>query len=115
MSNKKTFQLKKQYRLKILTYKEDGKTKRCYGYNLTEEFANALIENGQGHLFVKEPEKVKKIKVVEPVVVPEKTKYSEMDYRTELVPLYKELSERLDRKAKSFKREDIIEFLENEG
>lgn len=116
MSNPKTFQLKNKYRLKILTYKKDGKTYRCYGYNLTNEFANELVKAGKGDVFIKEPEsveKVEKIEVVDPVVV--STKYSDMDYRTELVPLYNKIKDETGKKAKSFKKEDVIEFLENEG
>src|SRR5690606_13789565 len=109
----KTFQLKSKFRVKILSYKKDGITYRKYGHALTEEFAIELVKAGKGDLFIKTPDdskkKTKDIEVNEPEIVvtyiENKTKnFVDMDYRTELVPFYKELSEKLDKKAKSFKR-----------
>lgn len=117
MISKKTFQLKSKYRLKILTYKLDGKTHRCYGYNLTEDFAKALVKAGKSDLFIKLPDgqkDVKEIEVVKPVEIIEKIDYNALDYRTELVPLYNKVKDETDRKAKSYGKADIIEFLENE-
>src|SRR5690606_13887517 len=43
----KTFEIKKEFKLKILTYKKDGKTYRKYGNQLTEDFARELVANGK--------------------------------------------------------------------
>lgn len=103
----KTFQLKKENLLKILTYKSGGKTLRKYGHALTEEFAIALVADGQSDLFVTLP-KVQQVSGGRD--------YSAMDYQSEILPLYKEVSERLGKTADSKKKADIIEFLkENEG
>src|SRR5690606_7986675 len=111
----KTFQLKKSYRSKILTYKKDGVTYRKYGNKLTEDFAIALVADGQEHLFDKLP-KVKRGKVdVKELEVNVEKDYSSLNYRKELIPLYDEVSQKTGKESKSRKKEDIIAFLkENE-
>lgn len=109
----KTFQLKKEFRLKILSYKKNGKTLRCYGYNLTEEFAKGLLDAGQEHIFIKNPSKVEEIEVVDAEAVSKS--FQDMNYKEELIPLYNDLKEKTGKKAKSYKKDDIIHFLENEG
>ena len=107
----KTFKLKKKYWNKILTFKKSGITHRKYGSKIDEDFARNLVASGQEELFDKLP-KVKKEKTEEPV----KDKFDEMDYRSELLPLYSEISEATGKEAKSKKKDDIIDFLrENEN
>ena len=116
----KTFKLKKKYWNKILTFKKNGITHRKYGNNIDEVFARELVASGQEDLFDKLPEKA----ILDAVDQRERgkilasqglTKYESMSYREELFPLYKEVSERLDKKANSNSKEDIIYFLrENE-
>lgn len=114
----KTFILKKQYQLKILSYKKEGITHRCYGYNLTESFAKELVNAGKTDLFAKLPEEKKE---VEDVNVFDKSSGSVIDYnslnhREELLPLYSDVKEKTGKKALSNKKEDIISFLkENES
>lgn len=120
----KTFELKKEYKLKILTYKKDGVTYRRYGHAIDEEFARELVAYGKSEVFKKLPEKKSAAKVnqnkdvtaIEVNDVETVVDYTSMSYRNELFPLYKELSERLDKKANSNSKEDIIAFLiENES
>lgn len=122
----KTFQLKSKYRLKILNYRnENGKLVRVYGYNLTDAHAKELVRTGQGDLFDILPSDAKKVKEVniaesedkKAVVInaDESINYEDMPYRKELVPLYTKVKERTGRKAKSFSKDDIIEFLKNES
>lgn len=115
----KTFELKKQYKLKILTYKKDGVTYRKYGHAIDESFARELVAYGKSEVFKtlpstsKKKDVVKEIQVNDAIVVND---YESMTYRDELFPIYKELSERLDKKANSNSKEDIIAFLrENES
>jgi hypothetical protein len=112
----KTFELKKEFKLKILTYKKDGITYRKYGHALDEDFARELVAFGKSNVFKTLPKKkdvVKEIKAKDVIAI---DKYESMLYRDELFPLYKEVSERLDQKAKSNSKEDIIAFLrENES
>ena len=123
----KTFELKKEFKLKILTYKKDGITYRKYGHALDEDFARELVDSGKSNVFKTLPKKkdvVKEIKAIN-VIVDEHFEidgqvggnpFEEMSYRDELFPIYKEKSERLDQKAKSNSKEDIIAFLkENES
>lgn len=110
-----TFLLKKEFRLKILTYNENGQIKRMYGYRLTEEFARKLVEHGKEDLFVKLPDLVKQGPVKEPkkeVKQTTKKNYSEMDWKSEILPLYAEVRERTGEKADSRAKNDIIAFLE---
>jgi hypothetical protein len=122
---KNTFLLKKQYKLKILTYKKDGKIYRSYGYNLTEDFATQLVANGKSELFSTLPKVNKK----EPIAIiihedievddiiktikTDKEPYEEMDYRAEVLPLYSKTKKLTGEKAKSNKKVDIIKFLED--
>src|SRR5690606_20977622 len=105
----------------ILTYKKDGVTYRRYGHAIDEEFARELVAYGKGDLFKTLPSTSKKKDVVKEIqvndaIVVETKNYESMSYREELFPLYKELSERLDKKANSNSKEDIIAFLrENES
>lgn len=119
----KTFQLKTKYRLKILNYRnENGKLVRVYGYNLTDAHAKELVRTGQSELFNVLPSDTKKVEGVKKADVinvdddtKESVNYEDMPYRKVLVPLYTEVKERTGRKAKSFSKDDIIEFLRNEG
>lgn len=111
--DEKTFLLKKQHKLKILTYQKDGKTHRCYGYNLTEDFAKELVNCGKSDLFIKEPviNDVKEDKF-DNVELDKSSKYYSMDYREEVLPIYSILKETTGLKAKSNKKGDIIAFIE---
>jgi hypothetical protein len=117
----KTFVLKKQYQLKILSYKKDGVTHRCYGYNLTESFAKELVNVGKTDLFATLPTELNldaSISKNETIInnEPEVSKYDLMNHREELLPLYAEVKEKTGKKALSNKKEDIIAFLkENES
>lgn len=120
----KTFELKKQFKLKILTYKKDGVTYRKYGHALDEDFARELVAYGKGDVFKVLPKKKDVVKenpkqdvtAIEVKDVETVVNYKSMSYRDELFPLYKEVSERLDKKANSNTKEDIIAFLkENES
>lgn len=122
----KSFILKKQYQLKILTYKRDGVTHRKYGHSLDEEFARELVKAGKAEVFAKLPGSVKgvtenqkainenanKVETGE-VKEAEKTNYTDMDYRTELLPLYNEIKDRTGKSAVGKSKQDIIEFLED--
>jgi len=119
---KNTFLLKKEYKLKILTYKKAGKIYRCYGYNLTEDFAKQLAANGKSEIFSALPKNDpvaividKDIKVDE-IFEESKTDrepYEDMDYRAEFLPLYSKVKQRTGNKAESNKKIDIIKFLED--
>lgn len=127
----KTFEIKKEYRTKILTYKKDGKTYRKYGNQITEDFARELVANGKTEYFKTLPKGTDKSgykqKNKEVVFQNESTnpigstevdpnKYNSLDYRTELLPLYTELKDKLGKEAKDTKRVTITAFLlENEG
>ena len=115
MKTKKTFQIKKKYLTKILTFKRDGVTHRKYGNRVDESFAIELVNSGQTELFDKLPV----INKVEPKIEENQAKgvdYYSMPYREEVLPLYNELSNKIGRKAKSRKKDDIIAFLiENEN
>lgn len=123
----KTFILKNQYKLKILSYKKDGVTHRKYGHSITEDFARELVKAGRTEIFAKLPGVVKTEKPIpEPgeiilsdnlkykgdCVVELKTNYADMDYRTELLPLYNEIKDRTGKSAVGKSKQDIIEFLE---
>lgn len=109
---KKTFQLKRKYWGKILSFKKDGIMHRKYGSKIDEDFARNLVEAGQEDLFDKLP-KVKKGKKVSEK--PIQNNFEDMDYRKELLPLYAEISEATGKFAKSKKKNDVIAFLlENE-
>lgn len=111
----KTFVLKNTYKLKILTYKKEEKVYRSYGYNLTEEFANELVNNGKSEYFSKLPN-TDAIEAVEVDNTEKGIDYASMNYRTEVIPLYNGIKEKTGLKAKSFKKEDIIAFIkEHEG
>lgn len=111
----KTFVLKKQYQLKILTYKLNGVTYRTYGYNLTEDFAKELVKAGKQELFATLPKEVEEVIVIEKVSV-SGIDYNSLNHREELLPLYSEVKEKTGKKALSNKKEDIIAFLkENES
>lgn len=99
----KTFLLKNQFKLKILSYKKDGKMYRTYGYNMTEDFARELVKAGHGEVFSKPPMGAKEIV---------SKKYGDMDYFKEIVPLYNEIKDRTGKSANGKKKADIIEFLE---
>lgn len=122
----KTFELKKEYRLKILKYKnEKGKTVRKYGNTIDEEFARQLVKAGHSEYFKILPKgtdksgskpKVLIINSDDTDVVPDTSKYDALDYRSELLPLYTELKEKLGKEAPTTKRVDITAFLiENES
>lgn len=124
----KSFIVKKQYQLKILTYKKDGVTHRKYGHSLDEEFARELVKAGKGEVFAKLPGSVKEVtgnkksvnesaSKVETGEVKEveKTNYTDMDYRTELLPLYNEIKDRTGKSAVGKSKQDIIEFLEDQN
>ena len=113
MESTKTFILKNQFKLKILTYKEEGVTHRTYGYNLTEEFARELVKYGKSDIFAKLPEtKIKDIEVINEMVID----YKKLNHREELLPLYATVKERTGKKAISNRKADIIAFLiENES
>lgn len=99
----KTFVVKPKFRTKILRYKENGITYRKYGHALTEEFAKKLVAHGRGDVFAVAPQE-------------EGMNYSEMDWSSEILPLYAEVKERTGEKAESRKKDDIIAFLKvNEG
>ena len=61
MKTTKTFLLKTQFTNKIHTYVKDGKTYRCYGYNLTEDFAKELVKAGKEDIFTKSPKDLKRL------------------------------------------------------
>lgn len=118
----KTFLLKNEYKLKILNYKKNGKTYRCYGYNLTEEFAKELVNAGQEKLFIKLPDvnendkEGDNIEVMDFDQTEKQSKYYSMNYRDEVLPLYAKLKEEKGGMAKSNKKDDIISFIvEHEG
>ena len=121
----KTFQLKKKYFTKILTFKKDGVTYRKYGNKIDEAFARDLVADGQEHLFDKLPKGGKVKSLTEAVIDSISDDYTpqvvvvdldSLNYRKELIPLYDEVSERTGKEAKSRKKEDIIAFLkENEN
>lgn len=138
----KTFVLKNQFKLKILTYKKDGVIHRKYGHALTEDFAKELVKAGKTDIFAKLPKdldsteitvseevlkkfkeenKDKEYKVInfnEDNIIDENlgVKYVNMNHREELLPLYTEVKERTGKKALSNKKSDIIAFLiENES
>lgn len=121
----KTFILKSQYKLKILSYKKDGVTHRKYGHSITEDFARELVKAGRTEIFAKLPGGGKakdtvNIPVSEEIRTwgeaavkkEEKTSYADMDYRTELLPLYNEIKDRTGKSAIGKSKQDIIEFLE---
>ena len=118
-----TFILKSQYRLKILTYKEEGIVYRSYGYNLTEHFAKKLVQHGKSDVFAKLPDTKKATKEVNEVKAKEPNKttvksndYDSMDWKDEILPLYAETRERTGEKAKSRSKNDVIAFIkENEN
>lgn len=101
----RTFTLKNQFKLKILTYKKGGRVHRAYGYNMTEEFAKELVEAGKSEVFAKLP-------ATGSTSEPKGSKYSDMDYRTEIMPLYNEIKDRTGKTAEGKKKTDIIAFLE---
>lgn len=120
----KTFELKSKFRLKILTYRKDGKTYRSYGYNLTEDFARELVKSGKGDFFIKKPDQkpVQEIEVIdskdidsfedddmEIIGLPN---YHLMDWKGDILPLYAKAKERTGKQAKSRKKADVIAFLE---
>lgn len=125
----KTFVLKNQYKLKILTYKKDGVIHRAYGYNLTEEFAKELVKAGKTELFSKLPESKSIISGAinevskshsdfKPTVIvfDSEDYYNSLNHQKELLPLYSSVKERTGKKALSNKKSDIIAFLiENES
>lgn len=117
-----TFILKSQYRLKILTYKEESIVYRSYGYNLTEHFAKKLVEHGKSDLFAKLPESKKSVKTVffqkesdvntyYEVSSENKFDYDSMDWKEEILPLYAEIRERTGEKANSRSKNDVIAFI----
>lgn len=108
----KTFILKKQQTLKIHSYKKDGKMVRAYGYNMTEEFANELVKAGKSDIFAKLPTSGD----VDKKPKDTGSKFADMDYRTEILPLYNEIKDRTGKSAEGKKKVDIIKFLQaNEG
>lgn len=134
----KTFVLKNQFKLKILTYKKDGVIHRKYGHALTEEFARGLVSAGKTEIFAKLPEQEGSFdldlsdktgythtiegNISDLVSKDENTyihlqdKYESMNHREELLPLYTEVKERTGKKALSNRKSDIIAFLiENES
>ncbi len=140
ISNMKTFKLKSKYKLKILTYKKDGKTFRKYGHALTEEFAVELVAHGKSDVFSVLPESKEKYKgekfsvelrlkdgttesygkekglevsEYKHVIGEIQIPYEKMDYRKEVLPLYAEVKERTGKKADSNKKVDIIKFLQD--
>lgn len=123
METIKTFRLKKKYLTKILTFKKDGVTYRKYGNRIDEAFAKELVADGQTDLFDKLPNtgkaKQENVKVVKKSDIETFTDtaidFDSMDYRSELIPLYNEVSEKTGKEAKSRKKDDVIAFLkENE-
>lgn len=120
----KTFILKNQYKLKILSYKKDGVTHRKYGHSITEDFARELVKAGRTEIFAKLPASGSAITAVvdeitkdknkeyKPNVVMVESNYADMDYRTELLPLYNEIKDRTGKSAIGKSKQDIIDFLE---
>src|SRR5690606_13234253 len=123
----KTFKLKKQYLLKILSYKKDGITYRKYGNALTEDFAKELVSEGKSDLFAKLPQGIKESKkesnnviqsVIEEIsnndykpnviIADSEDYYNSLNHQKELLPLYAEVKERTGKKALSNKKSDII-------
>ena len=124
----KTFILKKQYLLKILSYKKDGVTYRKYGHAVTEDFAKELVKFGNTEVFAKLPEtKEKNISIKDVDIDSEEilsetdlpnalNYYNSLNHQKELLPLYTEVKERTGKKAESNRKSDIITFLiENES
>lgn len=118
----KTFILKKQYLLKILSYKKDGITYRKYGHAVTEDFAKELVKFGNTEVFAKLPEQKENLdaSIGKPENIindePKTSKYELMHHQKELLPLYAEVKDRTGKKAESNKKSDIITFLiENEN
>ena len=121
----KSFIVKKQHQLKILTYKKDGVTHRKYGHSLDEEFARELVKAGKGEVFAKLPGSVINLdasegkseetfkKFQDKFEEQKSPNYSDMDYRTELLPLYNEIKDRTGKSAVGKSKQDIIEFLED--
>ena len=107
----KTFELKKEYLLKINSYTEAGKTYRSYGHNMTEDFAVDLVRNGKAHIFKTLPEKIPPAVPVKKTDSKTNKLISEMDWKTEILPMYRSVSENTGRKAKSKKKEDVIRFI----
>lgn len=111
----KTFQLKNQFKLKILSYRKDNKTYRSYGYNMTEEFARELYKVANNDYFVIPPKIEEEIEVIDEVVIEEleiaEKDYHSKNYREEILPLYSELKEKTGLKAESNKKDDVIAFI----
>lgn len=123
-----TFQLKSQYKLKILTFKKEGITYRKYGHAIDEDFAISLVNDGKRDLFVKLPDLKVKDKDVENDLISiidatdalttdnETNDYSSLSYHKELLPLYEKIKDKTGLEAKSYKKVDIISFLkQHEG
>ena len=135
----KTFILKNQYKLKILSYKKDGVTHRKYGHSITEDFARELVKAGRTEIFAKLPGSTgnldasigkkegifkgneKKESKNDPNELDYKNaaiteynpkSFADMDYRTELLPLYNEIKDRTGKSAIGKSKQDIIDFLE---
>lgn len=124
----KTFELKKEYKLKILSYKKDGITYRKYGNKITEDFARELVNAGKTEYFKTLPNNVKAKAIfndgkteaikenIHDIDFKVSNPFESLDYRTELIPKYNYVSEKTGKEAKSRKKEDVIAFLlENEG
>ncbi len=109
------FVLKKQYRLKILTYRENGITYRSYGYNLDSYFASKLVEHGKSEVFATLPkskkEEVKEVDFTNNLKQVGNWDYDSMDWKEDILPLYAELKEKTGKKAVSRSKKDVIDFI----
>ena len=110
----KTFIIKNQYKLKILSYKKDGKVYRKYANNIDEDFARELVNAGKSEVFAKLPQ-MKKESKKEEVLTNQDSGIENMDYRSELLPLYNEIKDRTGKEGKGKSKNDIIEFLKENG
>jgi hypothetical protein len=129
---KNSFLLKKSERLKIHSYTKNGVKYRRYGNAIDEAFARELVAAGKSDIFLKLPDMGEEGKykvelhlkdgtkeiygIEEGLEVSEyKKPYKEMNYHKELLPLYKEVSQRVGKQAKSNRKDDVLAFLrENE-
>ena len=111
---KNSFLLKKSERLKIHSYVKNGVKYRRYGNAIDEAFARELVAAGKSDIFLKLPDMGEEVKkTVLPSV--DGVDYEAMNYHKELLPLYKEVSQRVGKQAKSNRKDDVLAFLkENE-
>lgn len=108
---KKSFLLKKSERNKIHSFVKNGVKYRRYGNAIDEAFARELVAAGKSDIFMELPDMGEDVKKT---ILPS-VDYDAMNYHKELIPLYKEVSQRVGKQAKSNRKDDILAFLrENE-